>query len=230
MFWIGLLISSISFLLQVGFSRNVIKNKYPKLSSYQIDYILIGLFCFGVVLTILDNQNLEKQLNEIENQVNRIESFEIKIQMRYSAIWSKGKPPEANTIGINQTKPYGFLILETKPYGLKKLNLYPSTDINVIPLNQNTAEIKLNLSAQSGDWIHKISFDDLKAVKVIEFFPWGINSDIEYKYVSIKNVKISYLVNGKEMKEIVEVVDKTFDVPKKLKNFRIEKNHKFYSE
>jgi hypothetical protein len=68
-FWLGIVIAGVSGLVAIGFSREGVKQRFPKLSEFHLDIVALILLGSGLLMSVVDHYASESEVSSLRGQL-----------------------------------------------------------------------------------------------------------------------------------------------------------------
>jgi len=197
MFWAGLAIAFLSGLAGIGLSRDSIKNRFRWVRNLHFDWVALVLLCCGLLVSTIDHINAAKQIAELEEVSNRVQSFVIDFDIQFTSNW-KDAPPKSPRIIVLGDSPVSKIDIALKEGEIRTLDLYIDRDPSFGPSSDGWVHTYFRVKAEPGSWIVGIDARELVEIRKLLFLAYGVRLQDSHDGIFDIGAKSRVFINGIE--------------------------------
>jgi hypothetical protein len=201
MFWLGLLIALLSGLAGIGFSRDSVKDRFPWVRDFHLDWAALALLTCGLSVSAIDHVLAERQIESLAQASRSVRSFEIDFDVQFTSDWT-GSPPASPRVMVMGQSPVARIELALKSDEVRTLDLYMDREPSFAPSDDGWVHTIFRVKAVPGSWIVASDVDELDEIRKLTFSAYGVRLQDSRDGLFTIGAKSRVFVNGRQVAQI----------------------------
>lgn len=225
MFWIGLVIAFIAFLASIGLSRHCVKSRFPRVREFHLDLVALALFACGLLISAHDHLNAEKQIAYLKESSQRVRSFEIDFEIKFTSNWS-GAPPQSPRVMVLGQSSVAKIDIALKAGSVRTLELYMDKEPSFGPREDDWVHTTYRVKAEPGSWIVGSDTRELAEIRNLVYPAYGVRLQDSRNGSFTIGGKSRVFVNGRQaaLIELAPQLEFLSQLPPGVNNYDISTN------
>ena len=173
MFWVGLFIAFLAGLATIGLTRDTVRNRFPRVRDFHLDWVAVALIGCGLVISALDHVSTVRQIASVEAASQSVRSFEIDFDIQFKSDWSDG-PPQSPRVIVGGQSSVAKTDIALKTGDIRTVELHMDKEPSFGPNEDGWVHTTFRVKAEPGSWILGSNSRELAEIRKLIFRVYGL--------------------------------------------------------